>query len=370
MKKSLFTLALSFVTVFAFSQIKVTAPNGDVGIGTTTPSEKLEVAGRVLMEDGSVVRSGASASLMFNRTDKSAFIIGAGNRPGMTWDKNFTFELRSNSRGAIVNNRYLSQGLARFNIRGTDGYTGIGAISPAEKLHVGGAIQTDQTFIASDKRLKKSIESFGYGLEEVLQINTKQYKYKKDNDVTKNKNVGVLAQDLQAIAPNLVSTFTWVEEDENGDIVSEEEYLRIDDTAIKWMLVNAIQSQQELIEEKDDRIEDLEERLTNLENIVSQSTLNTSNQSVELNGIGALNQNIPNPFNDETIIEYSVPKGTNYATLAISNASGRTIRTIALEPVSSGSISIKSGDLESGSYSYSLIADGKIVETKKMILTK
>lgn len=264
-KYLIFFFCLSFLFA-ANAQIKVIAPNGDVGIGTSTPSEKLEVLGRLLIQDGSVVRSGASASLMFDRSDKSAFIIGAGNDAGMSWDNQFNFELRSNLRSRITGNRYIQNGLLRFKILGSNGNVGIGTGAPVEKLHVNGNIQAGTMFYASDKRLKNNIKPLSYGLKEVLQLNTKTFNYhtinKSKSTDSDNVNVGIIAQELQKIAPELVSTFTWEEEDDSGNIVSSTDYLRINDTSIKWLLVNAIQEQQKIIEK-------LTNRLTKIETMLS-----------------------------------------------------------------------------------------------------
>ena len=52
MKKFLYTLAIIlFASPFAFSQIKV-SPTGDVGVGTETPSAKLDVEGTMQLKDG------------------------------------------------------------------------------------------------------------------------------------------------------------------------------------------------------------------------------------------------------------------------------------------------------------------------------
>jgi len=137
------------------------------------------------------------------------------------------------------------------------------------------------------------------------------------------------------------------------------------------MLINAIQEQQLMLNEKDEEIAKLNDRLDAIElkfeDILNE---NTSFQQINISDVSKLAQNSPNPFNETTTINYSIPKGTKYATLAISNASGRTIKTIALENFGKGSIEIKAGELQSGSYSYSLIIDGNIIDTKKMVLTK
>ncbi|MBP3820629.1 tail fiber domain-containing protein [bacterium] len=59
---------------------------------------------------------------------------------------------------------------------------------------------------SSDRRLKNIKSRFNNGLSDIEKINIYNYNYK--NDKTKSKNVGVIAQDLQKIFPNAVSTDT------------------------------------------------------------------------------------------------------------------------------------------------------------------
>ena len=50
--------------------------------------------------------------------------------------------------------------------------------------------------------------------------------------------------------------------------------------------------------------------------------------------------------------------------------SGKQIRKIQISERGTSAISVTAADLSEGMYLYSLIADGMIVNTKKMILTK
>ena len=84
----------------------------------------------------------------------------------------------------------------------------------------------------------------------------------------------------------------------------------------------------------------------------------------------SLSQNEPNPFSDKTTIRVNVPVGISTAALFIYDMSGKQIRKILITERGASSVSIISADLNEGMYLYSLIADGKIVNTKKMILTK
>jgi hypothetical protein len=86
----------------------------------------------------------------------------------------------------------------------------------------------------------------------------------------------------------------------------------------------------------------------------------------------SLSQNYPNPFNPVTTIEFSVPKA-GYVSLRIYDMNGREasvpLNGNRLQP-GKYSQSVNGAGLSSGVYFYSLIFDGKIIDTKKMILLK
>jgi hypothetical protein len=73
-----------------------------------------------------------------------------------------------------------------------------------------------------------------------------------------------------------------------------------------------------------------------------------------------------NPGKGETIIKYYLPKDTKNASIEIYNASGQVMKTISLKEKGNGSINLSG--IRGGSYVYSLIADGKIIDSKKMLI--
>jgi len=83
-----------------------------------------------------------------------------------------------------------------------------------------------------------------------------------------------------------------------------------------------------------------------------------------------LGQNLPNPFNNSTLIPFRIPKDCNDASIMITNTS--TSEVVSVIPISCNEnhVSIDAGTLSSGIYSYTLYVDGKMVDTKSMILTK
>ena len=86
--------------------------------------------------------------------------------------------------------------------------------------------------------------------------------------------------------------------------------------------------------------------------------------------IPVLKQNNPNPFTENTVIEYSLPETVETANLYIYDMNGKQIEQIVLTERGDASVTVNGGQLAAGMYLYSLIADGKVIDTKRMILTK
>ena len=83
-----------------------------------------------------------------------------------------------------------------------------------------------------------------------------------------------------------------------------------------------------------------------------------------------LYQNSPNPFNAETSIRYTLPENVVNAELYIYNLQGNQIRKYSISERGEGCLHINASELEAGMYIYALIADGKEIDTKRMILTQ
>ena len=84
----------------------------------------------------------------------------------------------------------------------------------------------------------------------------------------------------------------------------------------------------------------------------------------------SVSQNEPNPFTESTTIKISIPKKTQKAALMIYDMSGKQIKQININERGKTSVNITSQGLAAGMYLYSLIADGRVISTKRMILTK
>lgn len=85
-----------------------------------------------------------------------------------------------------------------------------------------------------------------------------------------------------------------------------------------------------------------------------------------------LKQNYPNPFNPSTTIKFSIPKAGN-VTLKVYDITGREVREVLNNiQLNAGTIThnFDGSELASGIYFYSLLIDGNLVDTKKMVLVK
>ncbi|MEM7369590.1 MAG: tail fiber domain-containing protein [Bacteroidota bacterium] len=182
--------------------------NGNVGIGTTSPGEKLHVAGKIRFAGAETLEDGG-ANEIASRADL---------RP-------------------ITNGTYdLGTSLYRW-----------GAVYATN-----GVIQT------SDRREKRNIQNLEYGLAEILQLRPIRFEWKdRPHDGAK---LGLVAQELLPVINEVVQTHTMEEID--GD-ESELHRVKMDRLGVNYsdlipVLIKAIQDQQEVIESLEKRLQALE----------------------------------------------------------------------------------------------------------------
>jgi|GEM_PF-1601322 len=359
--------------------------NGRIGIGTSSPVSDMHIAD-----------AGEVAGLVIERTDQNNYMNllsgSSGNSFYFARAKRFSIVPSSSITSTSPNtpNSLFMYGPS-WGTPAQRGNTGIGTDAPTEKLHVAGNIRVNSTVITSDRRLKSDIEEFKYGLEEVKQLNPVHFTYNGRGATTAgSKHVGLIAQELQAIAPELVEEFTHVlyEYDEDGTQreVGSEQYLQIRDTEVKYMLMNSIKqmatendelkAENEAIKSELDDVKDmLKEIQAQLKNIDG-----FTNGSAELNPIDAtlvgdekiasLSQNQPNPFNENTVIPYFIPENTVGAHMNIFSSTGKLLKTIQIDESGNGQINLRASGLPAGTYVYQLASADGVIGQKTMSLIK
>ncbi|GHT77147.1 hypothetical protein AGMMS50262_17410 [Bacteroidia bacterium] len=163
--------------------------------------------------------------------------------------------------------------------------------------------------------------------------------------------MGVIAQEVEKIIPEVVRT-------------REDGLKAVYYSELNGLLIEAIKEQQK-------QIDDLKLEVASLKS----SPLRSSTAEDNTTGISPilsacqLAQNVPNPFTNQTEINYFLADGVKTAYICIFDLQGTMLQKIDAH-TGQNSVTIQGSTLQPGMYLYSLIADGQEVDTKRMILTK
>lgn len=266
----------------------------------------------------------------------------------------------------------------------------------------GDVVRTGADNFTSDLNLKKEIHTIQNGISTISQLNPVTFEFKQEEypsmGLSGGTNYGFIAQEVEKILPDLVREERHpAQYDKEGNLIHEAlKFKSMNYQGIIPVLTKALQEQNELINdlqaitrEKEAVINDLNDRLSHLENCLSRilpslcqinhgeirensiekQQLLANILDVELSGQETviLNQNIPNPFAESTMIHYHIPENVRTAQLHFYDAQGKLIQTVDLTSRGTGYIQVFGANLATGAYTYTLVADGQIVSTRKMV---
>lgn len=266
-----------------------------------------------------------------------------------------------------------------FAVRCTTPVDSIGSYA----LYVNGdafCVGVSPTF-GSDSLLKTNIKPIGRASELLSKINTYTYDYKVSEfptlNLDKQNHFGVLAQNVEKVLPNLVKEFRTPEvTDGSGAVTSPGQTLK----GVKYnefipLLIAGFNEQQKEKETQAAALADMQRQLDELKDLLTQccQSRGVSETNVNFTSDGSqsshcvLNANAPNPFEDHTLITYSIPAEAKFAQIIFYNTLGQAIKIVDISHKGEGRLNVFGDDLKSGLYTYSLIIDGKLCETRKMI---
>ena len=81
-----------------------------------------------------------------------------------------------------------------------------------------------------------------------------------------------------------------------------------------------------------------------------------------------MDQNKPNPFSESTVIGLNIPEKTQKANIFIYDLSGKQIQNVMVTERGETNITVYAKDLNAGMYIYTLVVDGKVVVTRRMMM--
>jgi hypothetical protein len=238
---------------------------------------------------------------------------------------------------------------------------------------------------SSDSRFKNNISSITNALAILENLNGVYFNWNQAAYPWKHfsnaQQVGLIAQQVNPYVPQVVT------KDDSG-------YYAIDYGRLTPLLINALKQevhtdslQQQTIDSL--RSNQLNQRglmdsLRQIYNCISNLCHDTNRNkrhrvikndsnsiNVSLSNGAILYQNTPNPFSGGgTKISYFLPENTSGATMVFFDMYGNKLQETQLTQTGMGVINLNPTRLSSGVYTYSLIINGTVVDTKKMVYQK
>lgn len=254
------------------------------------------------------------------------------------------------------------------------GVHGTTANSNSYAGYFSGNVFSTGTYLGSDRSLKQDITDMNSAMDILKRLKPKSYSFKQEGayklmNLPQGKRYGLIAQDVEEVLPNLVKATTF----ETGKATPDTSkagaakpsetiaFKAVNYTELIPIVIKGMQEQDERIQKQDQLIETLLLKIEKLESRMAK----TSGNAATVNAIGALGQSTPNPAKGSTRISYQIP-AASHAQLLLTDNSGKTVKTVSL--TQAGYVDVNTTALSSGVYNYTLVVDGKITETKKLIV--
>jgi hypothetical protein len=126
------------------------------------------------------------------------------------------------------------------------------------------------------------------------------------------------------------------------------------------------------------QINNLQKQIDELKAMMVSNQTTVNRQRATVLSSASLTQNIPNPFRDATTINYTLPQQYSSAKIIITDKNGSVLKEVNFSNSSptggswkgAGSLNVDASTLSSGAYQYSLYVDGRLIDTKQMVLAK
>jgi hypothetical protein len=306
------TMLLTYSLVFAQDTTLTITPGGNVGIGTTSPTERLSLNGNMKFSRSAPriiyvepqpngFTPGTQLTVKAGDATQGGFAQGGGDlvlqagighnsdQPGYHGG-NTVIRSGGNFISGIENGGALifqtgganSTFVERARVLET-GRVGIGTTAPDQLLSVAGNASkvgggTWATF--SDRRVKQDINPFSDGLSVLKGIRPVTFRYNgKLGYPTDKTYVGVIAQEIQSVAPYTVDTYRARLDPDDAE---ETDILRFDGSALTYIVINAIKE----LDAKVDELRELQKENQNLSSRLAQLEALVKSLATERTSVG------------------------------------------------------------------------------------
>jgi len=290
--------------------------SGNTGLGTTAPTQRLHVAGNIF----------ASGNIDVGGT------VGFGSVE--TFSDGGSFTIQSNSDFVPDADGALNLGTTARTWASVHALTYLTTLSP---------------------KALSTAENLKAGLPEIMRLRPISY---TEGPV---KKFGLVEKEVQSVLPEVASDQILLSNEGGGKSLARTGKLSLEYDALIPVLIKGMQEQQKLITA-------LQERIAQLEAAPTATATGSDNvRAGNLVSGALLEQNQPNPFNQSTIIRYRLPQNA-LGQINIYDNNGKLVKNFKANE--GGQTTISAGELKSGTYTYTLLINGKLAATKKLVIAK
>ena len=145
--------------------------------------------------------------------------------------------------------------------------------NPVLRFHSDGSITnlTNSYTTWSDIRLKENIVNTTPKLQDLLKVRVVNYNLKGTSNISSNKHIGVIAQELEQIFPELISSQELTQEEINAGIT--ESYKSVRYSCFSVILIKALQEEHEIINKLNTRLGALNEEYNSYKDLHERTNL-------------------------------------------------------------------------------------------------
>ncbi|MBP7476926.1 MAG: tail fiber domain-containing protein [Chitinophagales bacterium] len=257
---------------------------------------------------------------------------------------------------------------------GADANGGLGGQLDYAGFFDGDVFSSSGNYLPSDEKLKTDVHEIKNLKDIISRLNPYSYFYKSEAGISlpKTEQFGFIAQDVEKVLPTLVRTTAIPNSKTN------ETFMAVNYQGFIPYLWKAAQEQMSAMENLSnklepitnlkEKVEELNQKLSRLQqdydNICNLNCIQQK-QSLAVNA-SSLDQNIPNPFSNSTRIDFNIVGTFSNASIMISDLNGRMLLNQKIVDANQKTMEIDGSKLYDGVFNYTLIIDGREIDTKKM----
>ena len=223
-----------------------------------------------------------------------------------------------------------------------------------------GNVFTTGSYLPSDSKLKSNVSKELNVSDKLKMLNPVTYSYNKilEMNLPTEEQHGFISQEFATVFPELTKDITKPVFNDKGEITSNFTFKAINYNGLISVLTAGFKELSEEMVALKQELADYKASDVNRKSLINSTSIPTDY---------ILEQNIPNPYSDKTSVRYKLPNGITKASIVVLDLNGKFVKEYEINQ-NNGEQIISATDIGKGIFLYSLIDNGSIVITKKMII--